>query len=127
VTDNGTRSITVGFYGGVGLPRTLETKRAQIASLVRWKAITLTKAKGVDAQIGNHPLNDEGLERMEQLALPPRRRTPTPMSWARRSTRTTSAFRRSACAYPWPATVSANSRQKQKAGDALASPAPVRD
>jgi metallo-beta-lactamase class B len=65
VTDKGQKH-TVGFYGGVGLPRTVETKRDQIASLVRWR--TLTKAKGVDAQIGNHPLNDEGLERMEQLA-----------------------------------------------------------
>jgi metallo-beta-lactamase class B len=64
VTDRGKRHL-VGFYGGVGLPRTTETKRAQIASLVRWRK--LTQAAGVDAQIGNHPLNDEGLERMEQL------------------------------------------------------------
>ena len=64
VTDRGRRHL-VGFYGGVGLPRTVETKRAQIASLVRWR--DLTKARRVDAQIGNHPLNDEGLERMEQL------------------------------------------------------------
>jgi metallo-beta-lactamase class B len=64
VTDRGQRHL-VGFLGGVGLPRTVETKRAQIASLVRWRSIT--KAAGVDAQIGNHPLNDEGLERMEQL------------------------------------------------------------
>jgi len=65
VTEGGKPHL-VGFYGGVGLPRTVETKRAQIASLVRWRA--LTRAKGVDAQIGNHPLNDESLERLEQLA-----------------------------------------------------------
>jgi metallo-beta-lactamase class B len=64
VTDRGQKHL-VGFYGGVGLPRTVEAKRAQIASLVRWRGIT--RAVGVDAQIGNHPLNDEGLERMEQL------------------------------------------------------------
>lgn len=64
VADRGAKHI-VGFYGGVGLPRTVETKRLQIASLVRWRSIT--KAAGVDAQIGNHPLNDESLERMEQL------------------------------------------------------------
>jgi metallo-beta-lactamase class B len=64
VTDRGQKHL-VGFYGGVGLPRTVENKRAQIASLVRWRVIT--KAAGVDAQIGNHPLNDESLERMEQL------------------------------------------------------------
>lgn len=62
----GARRHLVGFYGGVGLPRTVETKRAQIASLVRWRA--LTRGLGVDAQIGNHPLNDESLERLEQLA-----------------------------------------------------------
>ncbi len=72
VTDRGQKHL-VGFYGGVGLPRAVETKRAQIASLVRWRAIT--KAAGVDAQIGNHPLNDEGLERMEQLLY---RRTQDP-------------------------------------------------
>jgi metallo-beta-lactamase class B len=64
VSDNG-RKHTVGFYGGVGLPRTVETKRAQIASLMRWRDIT--RKAGIDAQIGNHPLNDESLERMEQL------------------------------------------------------------
>jgi metallo-beta-lactamase class B len=64
VTDRGEKHL-VGFYGGVGLPRTVETKRTQIASLVKWRAVT--KAAGVDAQIGNHPLNDESLERMEQL------------------------------------------------------------
>lgn len=64
VTDRGQKHL-VGFYGGVGLPRTVENKRAQIASLVRWRSVT--KAAGVDAQIGNHPLNDESLERMEQL------------------------------------------------------------
>lgn len=64
VTDGGRRHL-VGFYGGVGLPRTVDTKRAQIASLVRWRG--LTRRLGVDAQIGNHPLNDEGVERMEQL------------------------------------------------------------
>lgn len=64
VTDNGRRHL-VGFYGGVGLPRAVEAKRSQIASLVRWRG--LTRSRGVDAQIGNHPLNDEGLERMEQL------------------------------------------------------------
>jgi metallo-beta-lactamase class B len=65
VTEGGKKHL-VGFLGGVGLPRTVETKRAQIASLVRWRA--LTKQKGVDTQIGNHPLNDESLERLEQLA-----------------------------------------------------------
>lgn len=55
----------VGFYGGVGLPRDPATKRTQIASLARWRAIT--RRAGADAQIGNHPLNDEGLERDEQL------------------------------------------------------------
>ncbi len=74
VTDRGQKHL-VGFYGGVGLPRTVEAKRAQVASLVRWRAIT--KAAGVDAQIGNHPLNDEGLERMEQL-LYRRPRDPNP-------------------------------------------------
>lgn len=64
VTDRGEKHL-VGFYGGVGLPRTVETKRTQIASLVKWRAVT--KEAGVDAQIGNHPLNDESLERMEQL------------------------------------------------------------
>jgi len=64
VTDRGQTHL-VGFYGGVGLPRTVETKRTQIASLVKWRAVT--KEAGVDAQIGNHPLNDESLERMEQL------------------------------------------------------------
>ena len=32
---------------------------------MRWGKIT--DAAGVDAQIGNHLLNDEGLERVEQL------------------------------------------------------------
>jgi metallo-beta-lactamase class B len=64
VTDRGTRHL-VGFYGGVGLPRDPATKRTQIASLLRWRDIT--RRAGVDAQIGNHPLNDEGLERDEQL------------------------------------------------------------
>jgi metallo-beta-lactamase class B len=64
VTDKGQPHL-VGFYGGLGLPHTVEAKRAQIASLVRWRGIT--QAKGVDAQLGNHPLNDESLERMEQL------------------------------------------------------------
>ena len=64
VTDRGVKHLA-GFYGGVGLPRTVEARRAQIASLVRWRGIT--RAAGVDAQLGNHPLNDESLERMEQL------------------------------------------------------------
>ena len=64
VTDRGVAHV-VGFYGGVGLPREVATKRAQIASLVRWRGIA--DQAGVDAQIGNHPLNDEGLERDEQL------------------------------------------------------------
>ncbi len=64
VTDRGVKHLA-GFYGGVGLPRTVEARRAQIASLVRWRDIT--RAAGVDAQLGNHPLNDESLERMEQL------------------------------------------------------------
>jgi metallo-beta-lactamase class B len=64
VTEKGEKHV-VGFLGGVGLPRTVENKRAQIASLVRWRGIA--EAAGVDAQIGNHPLNDESLERIEQL------------------------------------------------------------
>lgn len=64
VTDRGVKHLA-GFYGGVGLPRLVETKRLQIASLSRWRGIT--KAAGVDAQLGNHPLNDESLERTEQL------------------------------------------------------------
>ena len=64
VTDRGRKHL-LGFYGGVGLPRTVEARRAQVASLVRWRGIT--RAAGVDAQLGNHPLNDESLERMEQL------------------------------------------------------------
>ena len=64
VTDRGAKHL-VGFYGGAGLPRDVDAKRAQIASLSRWR--TITAKAGVDAQIGNHPLNDEGLERDEQL------------------------------------------------------------
>lgn len=64
VTDRGVKHLA-GFYGGVGLPRLVENKRLQIASLSRWRGIT--KAAGVDVQLGNHPLNDESLERTEQL------------------------------------------------------------
>jgi len=40
--------------------------RSRIPSaLVRWRGIT--QSAGVDAQIGNHPLNDQSLERLEQL------------------------------------------------------------
>ncbi len=64
VTDGGVKHLA-GFFGGVGLPRSVETKRQQIASLSRWRGIT--EAAGVDVQLGNHPLNDESLERTEQL------------------------------------------------------------
>lgn len=64
VTDRGARHV-VGFYGGLGMPLTTEMKRAQINSIERW--MTITRKAGVDAQIANHPLQDEGLERAETL------------------------------------------------------------
>jgi metallo-beta-lactamase class B len=64
VTDNG-KAHKVGLYGGVGLPRTVENKQIQVRSMTHWMA--MTKAAGVDAQIGNHPLHFDGPTRLEIL------------------------------------------------------------
>jgi metallo-beta-lactamase class B len=64
VHDRGQRHV-VGFYGGLGLPRTPELRAAQIGSIARW--IPIAAAAGVDSQIGNHPLHYEALERLEML------------------------------------------------------------
>jgi metallo-beta-lactamase class B len=63
-TDNG-RPHTVGMYGGIGMPRTVENKQLQLGSMAHW--IDVTKKAGVDAQIGNHPLHFDGPARLEVL------------------------------------------------------------
>ncbi|MES2474120.1 MAG: MBL fold metallo-hydrolase [Pseudomonadota bacterium] len=64
VTDNG-KAHKVGLYGGIGLPRTVENKQIAVKSMTHWMA--MTKAAGVDAQIGNHPLHFDGPTRLEVL------------------------------------------------------------
>jgi metallo-beta-lactamase class B len=64
VTDNGEPHVA-GLYGGIGLPRGTEMERAQIQSFTRWMEVT--KAVGVDAAIGNHPLHFDGPAKLELL------------------------------------------------------------
>ncbi len=64
VTDNGARHMA-GMYGGIGMPRTDDLKKTQIVSLTHW--MDVSKAAGVDAQIGNHPLHFDGPTRLEVL------------------------------------------------------------
>lgn len=64
VSDRGV-AHTVGLYGGIGMPHTIPTQRQQITSLAHWMAVT--KAAGVDAQIGNHPLHFDGPAKLEIL------------------------------------------------------------
>jgi metallo-beta-lactamase class B len=64
VLDNGTPHV-VGMYGGIGLPRTVELKQMQIRSMTHW--MDVTKAAGVDAVIGNHPLHFDGPPKFEIL------------------------------------------------------------
>lgn len=64
VTDNG-KPYTAGMYGGIGMPRTEENKRLQLASMAHW--MDVTRAAHVDAQIGNHPLHFNGPARLEIL------------------------------------------------------------
>jgi metallo-beta-lactamase class B len=68
VTDHG-KPHTVGYFGGTGGGRAPDAIRAQITSLVRWRAIT--KAAGVDVLIANHPLHDRGIENNEILTSIP--------------------------------------------------------
>ena len=64
VTDNGAPHV-VGYFGGTGGGRDVESSRDQIASLERWKPIA-AKA-GVDVNITNHPLHSQALEKEELL------------------------------------------------------------
>ena len=64
VTDNGAPHM-VGYFGGTGGGRDVESSHDQIASLERWKGIA-AKA-GVDVNITNHPLHSEALEKEELL------------------------------------------------------------
>jgi len=64
VTDNGV-AHTVGMYGGLGVPLTVELKQLQVKSMTHW--MDVTKAAGVDAEIGNHLLQFNGPARLEVL------------------------------------------------------------
>lgn len=64
VTDRGRRHL-VGFHGGTGGGRDIESLRAGIASYARWR--DLTRKAGVDVLIANHPLHDRGIENNELL------------------------------------------------------------
>ena len=69
VTDDGTHHV-VGMYGGMGMPRTVDLKHEQIQSLTHW--MEMSKAAGVDSQIGNHPLHFDGPMRLETLRYLPK-------------------------------------------------------
>ena len=68
VTDHGTHHVA-GLYGGMGMPRTVDLKHEQIQSLTHW--MEMSKAAGVDSQIGNHPLHFDGPMRLEILRYRP--------------------------------------------------------
>jgi metallo-beta-lactamase class B len=73
-TDHG-KPHTVGMYGGIGMPRTDDLKQLQLKSMAHW--MEMSKAAGVDAQIGNHPLHFNGPTRLEELRyLPPNGKNP---------------------------------------------------
>lgn len=55
----------VGLYGGIGMPHDTAARHQQISSLTHW--LEVTRAAGVDAQIGNHPLHFDGPARLELL------------------------------------------------------------
>jgi metallo-beta-lactamase class B len=63
-TENGTAHIA-GLYGGLGMPKTDDLKRMQVASMTHW--MDVSKAAAVDAEIGNHPLHFNGPARLEIL------------------------------------------------------------
>jgi metallo-beta-lactamase class B len=66
---------TVGMYGGIGMPRTDDLKQLQLKSMAHW--MELSKAAGVDALIGNHPLHFGAPTRLEALRyLPPGGKNP---------------------------------------------------
>ncbi len=61
VTDKGKRHVA-GLFGGTGgAPADLGLQRAQIASLERWAVIA--RKAGVDVNITNHPMHNEGMEK----------------------------------------------------------------
>jgi metallo-beta-lactamase class B len=63
-TDRGAPHV-VGFYGGGGLPQSIEAQRQQIASLGRFAE--LAKAAGADTLIANHQTQDGSLLKLEEL------------------------------------------------------------
>lgn len=66
VTD-GSQSHTVGFFGGLGTPATLEGKLQLIASAERFKSIV--KERQIDVLIANHQTQDQAIPKLEELRL----------------------------------------------------------
>lgn len=58
---------TVGFFGGLGTPQSLEDKLSLIASAERFKGIV--RKSGIDVLIANHPTQDQSIPKLEELRL----------------------------------------------------------
>lgn len=65
-TDNGKPHV-VGFFGGMGSPRTADNRNAIIRSFTRWQGIA--KAAGVDTLIANHQGQDYSVENTEFIRV----------------------------------------------------------
>jgi metallo-beta-lactamase class B len=70
---DGTARHTVGFFGGLGTPATVEGKLQLIGSAERFKSIV--DARGIDVLIANHQTQDQSIPKLEELRL---RRTGDP-------------------------------------------------
>lgn len=66
VTDGGT-THTVGFFGGLGTPRSTADKKTLMASYDRWTPVAASA--GVDVLIANHEEQEQSMARMEELKL----------------------------------------------------------
>lgn len=64
---DGSAQHTVGFFGGLGTPATLEGKLQLIGSAERFKSVV--RDHGIDVLIANHQTQDQSIPKLEELRL----------------------------------------------------------